>query len=309
MDTQNIDTQIRDYLTHCKYEKNLNPKTLKAYETDLHQYAHFAKTKESAYCKESLQLYIIQLQNSYKIKSVKRKIASIKAFFNYLEYEEIIESNPFAKLRIKLHEPFLLPRTIPLTVVDLLLRCAYQVKAVDTEGTFKYYCDLRDIAVLELLFATGMRVSELCSLRPEFVDLEEGTVKIYGKGSKERIIQIGNEDVLTAVRAYYSAFSDNIEASGWFFVNQRGHQLSDQSVRLIIRKYTELAGIDLHITPHMFRHAFATLLLEEDVDIRYIQQLLGHSSIVTTQIYTHVASKKQRDILIAKHPRNKINPR
>lgn len=309
MDIQNIDTHIRDYLTHCKYEKNLNPKTLKAYETDLHQYAHFAKTKESAYCKESLQLYIIQLQNSYKIKSVKRKIASIKAFFNYLEYEEIIESNPFAKLRIKLHEPFLLPHTIPLTVVDLLLRCAYQVKAVDTEGTFKYYCDLRDIAVLELLFATGMRVSELCSLRPEFVDLEEGTVKIYGKGSKERIIQIGNEDVLTAVRAYYIAFSDSIESSGWFFVNRLGHQLSDQSVRLIIRKYTELAGIDLHITPHMFRHAFATLLLEEDVDIRYIQQLLGHSSIVTTQIYTHVASKKQRDILIAKHPRNKINPR
>lgn len=308
MDTQNIDTQIRDYLTHCKYEKNLNPKTLKAYETDLHQYAHFAETKESAYCKESLQLYIIQLQNSYKIKSVKRKIASIKAFFNYLEYEEIIESNPFAKLRIKLHEPFLLPRTIPLTVVDLLLRCAYQVKAADTEGTFKYFCDLRDIAVLELLFATGMRVSELCSLRPEFVDLTEGTVKIYGKGSKERIIQIGNEDVLTAVRAYYMAFSDSIEAAGWFFVNRLGHQLSDQSVRLIIRKYTDLAGIDLHITPHMFRHAFATLLLEEDVDIRYIQQLLGHSSIVTTQIYTHVASKKQRDILIAKHPRNKINP-
>lgn len=309
MDTQTINTQIRDYLTHCKYEKNLNPKTLKAYETDLHQYAQFAKTKESAYSKESLQLYIIQLQNSYKIKSVKRKIASIKAFFNYLEYEELIESNPFAKLRIKLHEPFLLPRTIPLTVVDLLLRCAYRVKAADTAGTFEYSCDLRDIAVLELLFATGMRVSELCSLRPEFVDLSEGTVKIYGKGSKERIIQIGNEDVLTAVRAYYSAFSDNIEASGWFFVNQRGHQLSDQSVRLIIRKYTELAGIDLHITPHMFRHAFATLLLEEDVDIRYIQQLLGHSSIVTTQIYTHVASKKQRDILIAKHPRNKINPR
>ena len=309
MDTQNIDTQIRDYLAHCKYEKNLNPKTLKAYETDLHQYAHFAKTKENAYCKESLQLYIIYLQNCYKIKSVKRKIASIKAFFNYLEYEEIIETNPFAKLRIKLHEPSLLPRTIPLTVVDLLLRCAYQVKAADTEGTFKYKCDLRDIAVLELLFATGMRVSELCSLRPEFVDLEEGTIKIYGKGSKERIIQIGNEDVLTAFRAYYMAFSDSIEAAGWFFVNRLGHQLSDQSVRLIIRKYTELAGIDQHITPHMFRHAFATLLLEEDVDIRYIQQLLGHSSIVTTQIYTHVASKKQRDILIAKHPRNKINPR
>lgn len=305
---QNIDTLICNYLTHCKYEKNLNPKTLKAYEIDLRQFASFTQTASFAYSKEILQLYIVHLQSNYKIKSVKRKVASLKAFFSYLEYEEILEANPFSKIRIKLHEPFLLPRTIPLTVVDALLHCAYQQKAIDSGSTAKYRSDLRDVAVLELLFATGMRVSELCSLKPEFVDLTEGTVKIYGKGSKERIIQIGNEDVLSAIKAYYNAFSNNIDATGWFFVNRLGHQLSDQSVRFMIKKYTDLAGIDLHITPHMFRHAFATLLLEEDVDIRYIQQLLGHSSIVTTQIYTHVASKKQRDILAAKHPRNKINP-
>ena len=308
MNTQNIDTQIRNYLTHCKYEKNLSPKTRKAYESDLRQYSQFAKTKGNAYCKECLQLYIIQLQNRYKVKSVKRKIASLKAFFNYLEYEELLETNPFSKVRIKLHEPFLLPRTIPLTIVDKLLHCAYQQKADDTNNRTRYLSDLRDIAVLELLFATGMRVSELSSLKPECVDLTEGAVKIYGKGSKERVIHIGNDNVLSAVNAYYSAFSDRINASGWFFVNRLGHQLSDQSVRFMIKKYTDLAGIDLHITPHMFRHAFASLLLEEDVDIRYIQQILGHSSIVTTQIYTHVASKKQRDILIEKHPRNKINP-
>lgn len=308
MDTQKVNTQIRDYLAHCKYEKNLNPKTLKAYEIDLQQFVNFIGTESCAYSKEILQLYIVHLQSNYKIKSVKRKVASLKAFFNYLEYEELLETNPFSKVRIKLHEPFLLPRTIPLAVVDRLLHCAYQQKAADTAGTARYYSDLRDIAVLELLFATGMRVSELSSLRPEFVDLTEGTVKIYGKGAKERIIHIGNGNVLSAVNAYYNAFSDNIASAGWFFVNRLGHQLSDQSVRFMIRKYTDLAGIDLHITPHMFRHAFATLLLEEDVDIRYIQQLLGHSSIVTTQIYTHVASKKQRDILIAKHPRNKINP-
>lgn len=308
MDTQNINTYIRNYLIHCKYEKNLNPKTQKAYEIDLHQYAQFAKVKGNAFCKECLQQYIIYLQNNYKVRSVKRKIASLKAFFNYLEYEEILETNPFSKMRIKLHEPFLLPRTIPLTVIGSLLHCAYQKKSADIGRSTQYRSDLRDIAVLELLFATGMRVSELCSLKPEFVDLTDGTVKIYGKGSKERIIHIGNENVLSAVNAYYNVFSDTINAAGWFFVNRLGHQLSDQSVRFMIKKYTDLAGIDLHITPHMFRHAFASLLLEEDVDIRYIQQLLGHSSIVTTQIYTHVASKKQRDILIAKHPRNKINP-
>lgn len=308
MDTQNIDTHIRNYLTHCKYEKNLNPKTLKAYEIDLRQFANFTKMRNCAYSKEILQLYIVHLQNNYKIKSVKRKVASLKAFFSYLEYEEILVTNPFSKIRIKLHEPFLLPRTIPLAVVDSLLHCAYQQKAAYTEDTAKYRSELRDIAVLELLFATGMRVSELCSLKPEFVDLTEGTVKIYGKGSKERIIQIGNKDVLSAVSVYYNAFANSIDATGWFFVNRLGHQLSDQSVRFMIKKYADLAGVDLHITPHMFRHAFATLLLEEDVDIRYIQQLLGHSSIVTTQIYTHVASKKQRDILIAKHPRNKLHP-
>lgn len=106
--------------------------------------------------------------------------------------------------------------------------------------------------------------------------------------------------------SYYCAFSGQIHEVGWFFVNRLGNRLSDQSVRNMINTYVDLAEINQHITPHMFRHSFATLLLEEDVDIRYIQQLLGHSSITTTQIYTHVTSKKQRDILTSKHPRNRI---
>ena len=106
---------------------------------------------------------------------------------------------------------------------------------------------------------------------------------------------------------YQHSYSKQIEETGWFFLNRLGNRLSDQSVRFMINKYCQMAGIQLHITPHMFRHSFATLLLEEDVDIRYIQQLLGHSSITTTQIYTHATSKKQKDILTAKHPRNKIN--
>lgn len=172
---------------------------------------------------------------------------------------------------------------------------------------FQYQAELRDVAVLELIFATGIRISELCSLHTCDVDLAEGSIKIYGKGAKERLIQIGNNDVLKAVEIYQKAFEERIEKAGWFFVNRLGKQLSDQYVRNMIAKYCGMAGIQMHITPHMSRHSFATLLLEEDVDIRYIQQLLGHSSIVTTQIYTHVASKKQRDILTAKHPRNRIH--
>lgn len=136
--------------------------------------------------------------------------------------------------------------------------------------------------------------------------MQDGTIKIYGKGARERLIQIGNENVLAALRIYYNAFSAEIVENGPFFLNRLNRQLSEQSVRFMINKYVAISGITRHITPHMFRHSFATLLLEEDVDIRYIQQFLGHSSIVTTQIYIHVTSKKQRDILSAKHPRNRI---
>lgn len=306
MNETSMEAFVCSYLNHCQFEKGLDAKTLKAYKIDLLQYATYAKETGDIFCKETLQSYIVYLHNRYKIKSVKRKIASLKAFFNYLEYEEVTARNPFLKLRIKLHEPFLLPRTIPLTSIDTLLHFAHQQTSEMPRDRYGYRAGLRDVAVLELLFATGMRVSELCSLHSENVNLSEGSIKIYGKGSKERIIQIGNQEVLLAVKTYYEAFAELIENTGWFFINRLGGRLSDQSVRIMITKYCQAAGISQHITPHMFRHSFATLLLEEDVDIRYIQQLLGHSSIVTTQIYTHVTTKKQRDILTTKHPRNKI---
>ena len=304
MDQQTLCTYIDHYLSNCQYQKGLNAKTIKAYRIDLQQFSVFMKDYDCN--KESIQSYIASLYPKYKFKSIKRKIASLKAFFSYLEFEELISANPFNKIQIKLHEPFLLPRTIPFTTIGRILQCAYQQKQLLEHSTYQFHAVLRDVAVLELLFATGIRVSELCSLRPSDIDLQVGTVRIYGKGAKERIVQIGNAEVLSAVTAYYQAFASQITQSDCFFVNRLGTQLSDQSVRFMIRKYAALAGVEQHITPHMFRHSFATLLLEEDVDIRYIQQLLGHSSITTTQIYTHVTSKKQRDILTAKHPRNKI---
>ena len=307
METQHISTHVSHYIDHCRFQKGLSPQTLKAYQIDLNQFIAFVPISDNGYTKENVQAYIAYLHSKYKVKSVKRKIATLKAFFNYLEFEELIDRNPFRKIQIRLHEPFLLPRTIPLSSIDAILQCAYHQKSLLKNNLYQHRSTQRDIAVLELLFASGMRVSELCSLQPSSVDLANGTIKIYGKGSKERIIQIGNTAVLAALSAYYQAFSEEITKSGWFFTNRLGAQLSDQSVRLMIQKYTTIAGIEQHITPHMFRHSFATLLLEEDVDIRYIQQLLGHSSITTTQIYTHVTSRKQRDILTTKHPRNKIS--
>lgn len=306
---ENTDKLIMIYLQHCRREKGLSLKTIKAYRIDLTQFSRYIGSDIYICDKVTIQNYLSLLHNQYKIKSVKRKIASLKAFFTYLVDEDIISSSPFARLRIKLHEPFILPKTISLGTIDLILQNAYKRKKTFTNrSSYQYNACLRDIAVLELLFATGMRVSELCSLVPDSIDLRNGVIKIYGKGSKERIIQVGNPDVLFAVCSYYNAFSSKIQEIGWFFVNRLGNPLSAQSVRNMINMYVKLAGIDQHITPHMFRHSFATLLLEEDVDIRYIQQLLGHSSITTTQIYTHVTSKKQRDILATKHPRNKITP-
>lgn len=306
MYNQNLTKFIDKYLIHCEVEKGLTTKTLKAYKIDLQQFSDYISQRQVECNKETLQDYLVFLNKKYKVKSVKRKLASIKAFFSYLEYEELLNQNPFSRLRIKLHEPSILPRTIPFTTVEVLLKCAYQQKSFVKMDTYSFRAIVRDIAVLELLFASGMRVSEICSLHTDSINLSDGTIKIFGKGSKERIIQIGNEAVLDAIRTYHNVFSDEITSWGYFFINRLGNPLSDQSVRCMINRYVSLAGIEMHITPHMFRHSFATLLLEEDVDIRYIQHLLGHSSIVTTQIYTHVTSKKQRDILAQKHPRNKI---
>ena len=157
---------------------------------------------------------------------------------------------------------------------------------------------------MELLFVTDMRISELCSLKQMNLDLINGTVLIFGKGAKERMLQIGNNDVLTALATYKMHFSEELSQTEWLFVNRLQNRLSKQSVRYMINHYVTVTGIEMHITPHMFHHSFATLLLEADVDIRYIQKMLGHSSITTTQIYTSVSMNKQKEILEVKHPRN-----
>ena len=294
---------ISEYLNYCEYRKQLNFKTIKAYKIDLNQYNSFCLDISDPFSKKAVDSYITELFKHYKSKSVKRKIASLKAFFHYLEYTEFLAQNPFDKLDVYFREAKLLPKTISFHSIQKFLSVLYAQK-MQTVSAYQFKCCLRDIAVIELLFATGMRISELCSLKPSDIDLESNTVLIYGKGAKERILQLGNSEVISALATYQSTFKADISACGYFFVNKRKQKLSDQSVRFMINRYAALAGIEQHITPHMFRHSFATLLLEQDVDIRYIQKMLGHSSISTTEIYTHVSSAKQKDILVNKHPRN-----
>ena len=294
---------VEIYLGFCQTQKRLNEKTLRAYKSDLTQFCQYIHPIDiSEITPEILEGFIAYLHKQYQPKTVKRKIASLKALFRYFEYKELISQNPFNRIQVKFREPALLPKTIPLYTVEAFLSTIYK-QASNARTDYQKRNALRDAAVIELLFATGIRISELCSLNVDDVNLHDRTVLIYGKGSRERKVQIGSDDVISILSKYKNNYAEEIRCCRYFFVNQSGRRLSEQSVRRMINNYTSLAAIDLHITPHMFRHTFATSLLEADVDIRYIQEILGHSSITVTEIYTHVAMSKQRDILTTKHPR------
>ncbi len=299
----NLQTHIKNYLEYCNTQKCLDEKTLKAYRIDLRQFFEqlsIPDVTEITSCE--LKTYIARLHQKYKPKTAKRKIASVKALFHYLAYKEIIEQNPFNKIQVRFREPIILPKIIPLHTVEIFLSTIYEQRQ-NAKTAYRKRNALRDAAVIELLFATGIRISELCSLKDNDVNLYDGIVLIYGKGDKERRIQIGNSSVIHILEEYKNNFCMEIQICRHFFVNQSGKPLSDQAIRRMINHYASLASIDLHITPHMFRHTFATSLLEADVDIRFIQEILGHSSINVTEIYTHVTVAKQKNILTTKHPR------
>lgn len=291
--------KVREYLDYCRFRKELDEKTLKAYRIDLKQYFDFMQGSEPG--KEEIEDYITKLHKTYKQKTVKRKIASIRAFYGYLEEEEMIDENPFRRIKVKFKETLVLPRIIPRDEIEKLLNYMYKCSKLIE----KRYC-FRNIAVIEVFFATGARVYEISNLKADCVDLNSGLLRLMGKGGKERYIQIGEPEILKLLRKYYSENAAQIKASGYFFVNQRGRRFTEQSIRNMMKKYTKMAGIERNITPHMFRHSFATYLIEEGVDISCLQQILGHSSIKTTQIYIHVAAEKQAEILRNLHPRNKM---
>ncbi|MBD5542654.1 MAG: tyrosine-type recombinase/integrase [Lachnospiraceae bacterium] len=296
-----LESIMNEYLNYCSIHKNLDRKTIKAYGIDLRQFLSLIPTNTLPVSKELLMDYLSNIHKMYQPRTIKRKIASVKAFFHYLEYEEIIELNPFNKIDLSFRQPKRLPKTIPSNMIEVFLSTIYKEKN-RAMTPYQEMVVIRDIAVMELLFATGMRISELCSLKQADLDLENRTVLIFGKGAKERMLQIGNEEVMDALSRYKDCFSEELLETEWLFVNRLHNRLSEQSVRYMINRYVDVAGIDMHITPHMFRHSFATLLLEADVDIRYIQKMLGHSSITTTEIYTSVSMSKQKEILEGMNP-------
>lgn len=299
---------IEKFRFHCVYEKNLSLKTMHAYDSDLNQFLEkFKNYKVNEISKFDLKDYVESLFNhSYKIKTIKRKIAVLKTFFNYLEFDEILEINPFRKLRLSLKEPKLLPKTLDIKEIKTILKYLYDLKHIYDKSTFRYKLLVRDIVTIEILFSTGIRVSELSNLKKNEINIKQGIIKIFGKGSKERIIQICDKEVLLLLKEYCILFKIKDNETKYFLLNRLNNNFSEQSIRAMIHKYEEKLGLK-NITPHMFRHSFATLLLEEGVDVRYIQNMLGHSSISTTQIYTKVNTKHQRKLLNTKHPRRTLN--
>ncbi len=302
-----LSSAIETFLLHCRLERGLSDLTLTAYQLDLKQFQEKQQGKSpcsvTTIDKNIIREYLVWLDDNYKPRSIKRKLATLKSFFTFLEQEEIVEYSPFRKMRLRVERAKSLPRTLSITSIRKLLQSAYTARDVSDKNSCSFREALRDIAVLEILFSTGVRVSELCKLKTTDVDIKNKQILVMGKGKRERAIPLCDKATILALQNYKNQYQIYLSKESPFFLNRDKRPLSDQSVRQMIKKYQNQAGIPENATPHMFRHTIATLLLENGVDIRNIQTLLGHSSLAVTEIYTHVSLSAQREALGRRHPR------
>ncbi len=293
---------IEAFLQFLELEKGYSGNTLAAYRNDLEQFAQAMEAEGISSWEQVNQDVIIDYimslrEREYASSTVARKIAALKSFFHFLAAEEIISDDPTLNLdspKVKKR----LPVTLSYEEVERLLEAP---KGSSPKA-------IRDKALLELLYATGMRVTELVSLDLEDINLASGTVRVtQGKGSKERIIPIHSRAV-EALREYLAKARRMLLKSPderALFLNHRGERLTRQGLWLIIKQYVREAGIKTEVTPHTLRHSFATHLLNGKADLRHVQELLGHANISTTQIYTHISSERLREIYDESHPRAK----
>ena len=282
---QASNSKISDYLTYLEIEKGLSKNTILAYQNDLSSFFEFLKGEDklcfSEIKRKDFSSYTKFLaRNNISPSSITRKIASLKGFFKYLCHKREIKTNPAISLTAP-KMPKKLPKVLTLSEMENIL------KKDLTE--FEY-------AIVELLYSAGIRVSELVELQLKNVDLKQKIIKVFGKGSKERIVPIN--DICVAVLEKYlkqrEIISLKFDSLQYFFLTDSGKKISRQLVYKIIRKQGEV--IDKKISPHTIRHSFATHLLERGADLRVVQELLGHSSIVTTQLYTHISKNTLRDV-------------
>jgi len=303
--TQSIDT----FLKHCEYERNFSSHTIKAYRLDLGHFSCFTLNQLSSdllsqITRSHLREYTRHL-NGYKPRSQRRKLAVIKSMFGFLEREGFLESNPARAVRLDIRVGRTLPRTLSLPTLQVLFENIYENRHIRATNGQPSKRAARDIALFELMFASGMRVSEISHLLVEAVDLSRGSIMVRGKGNKERQIPICDDEVRMALAAHAALQPKGRGLKDYFFTNRFGKRLTEQSIRMALKRHAKAAGLE-RVTPHVFRHTVATMLLEQGVDLRFIQTFLGHSSIVTTTIYAHVNDKSQRDVLTQRHPRRLI---
>ena len=292
---------LEDFRSYILVEKNFSKHTAKAYYSDILDFllwlgdtplenVNFSKVRE--------YLHFIQKFN-YKKTTIARKIASLRTFYKYLYREKKVESNPAMNLNSP-KRPRQLPKFLTPYEVEQILNNIQ----IDTPAGY------RNKAILELLWATGMRVSELSGLNFEDLNLANNEIRVFGKGSKERIILV-TDRAKTYLQRYIDTArplvakgfrTENSETSP-VFINNTGFRLQTRTIRNVIHDIVEKIQLPKHVTPHVFRHSFATHLIENGADLRVVQELLGHASISNTQIYTHVSSQHLKEVYNETHPR------
>lgn len=294
-----IDIQIQRFLDHITVERGLSNKTIEAYGHDLAQFAAFLESRDIDDPKsidEDCLLGFLDQMNKRKLAptSIARKMTTIRCFIKYLCFEREVIKSPLEAMPVA-KPPKRLPKSLDLEDVKKLLQAP---DVTDPLG-------LRDRAMLETLYATGLRVSELVGLRVDDLNPRMGFVRCVGKGDKERVVPLG-EIAVHLIEAYMDRARTaltGVERSEYLFLNRYGHPMSRVMFWKIIKKYAIEAGIQKTITPHTLRHSFATHLLERGADLRSVQEMLGHASIATTQVYTHVTRDHLREIYKETHPR------
>ena len=298
---------INLYISFLKNEKNYSNNTIISYENDLLQLLNYLrdykiiKRSNVQYIDRSImRKYIVYLKKcDYSVRSICRKISTIRSFFKFLSREGIVDINPTINLITpKINKK--LPSFLYLEEIN---------KLIETPFGHTIF-GIRDRAILELLYGTGMRVGELVNLDIRDIDLYEKTVRVFGKGSKERILPLGNPSI-KAVQKYLTVrniFRKNISIDknnpNALFLNRFGGRLSARSIRRFLIKYMKIAGLNKKISPHVLRHSFATHLLGGGADLRSVQELLGHESLSTTQIYTHITKERLKAIYKKSYPRS-----
>lgn len=296
---------INQLITQLKITKNLQEQTLKAYSSDITNFLNYINKDKI----EQIDIlnYINYLFDEKKLKdrSIKRKIISLKIYFNFLEDNSIIKINPFTKLKFKFKQEKKLPKTLQKNEVKKLLETVYD-ELNSSITPYKKFETIRNISLLEILISTGIRIQEASLITLNDISLQEKTIIIHGKGRKERQLFILNKYVLSSLKNWLTIRKTSSPKCNNIFINKYGNPLSIHSIENIFRKYKTLSNINIKATPHYLRHTFATNLLTNGADLRSVQEILGHSSISTTQIYLEISSNRKKQVLQKYNYRNNL---